>query len=65
MHAMQKRKSAVVHDFFTQYAELLLSRAESSDWLQWFALPYVKDPAQDPRFQVTLQKIFQQGMHFC
>ena len=54
VNAVQAGKLTVVQDFFSQYGELLLHRAESSDWLQWFALPYLKEPAQDPRFQVTV-----------
>ncbi|KAL0054014.1 hypothetical protein WJX82_002400 [Trebouxia sp. C0006] len=56
VNAVQAGKLTVVQDFFSQYGELLLHRAESSDWLQWFALPYLKEPAQDPRFQVFFTK---------
>ncbi|KAA6427061.1 MAG: hypothetical protein FRX49_02818, partial [Trebouxia sp. A1-2] len=56
VNAVQAGKLTVVQDFFSQYGELLLHRAESSDWLQWFALPYLKEPAQDPRFRVFFTK---------
>ena len=58
--AVQAKKLAVVQGFFSQYGELLLQRTESSDWLQWFALPYLKDPSQDARFQVC-----QTTCHVC
>lgn len=52
MLAIQAGKLEVVKDFFTQHAELLLQQAEASDWLVWFALPYISNPAQDERFKV-------------
>ena len=53
MLAIQAGKPEVVKDFFTQHAEPLLQQAEASDWLVWFALPYISNPAQDERFQVS------------
>lgn len=53
MLAIQAGKTEIVKDFFTQHAELLLQQAEASDWLVWFALPYISNPAQDERFQVS------------
>lgn len=54
VHAVQKGRLDRVVAFFQQHGEALLERRE--EWLAWFAIPYMKNPGADPRFQVFFTK---------
>ncbi|KAK9842513.1 hypothetical protein WJX81_003570 [Elliptochloris bilobata] len=51
VHATQAGKPGVVRDFFAQHGDALLAGPSSDEWAPWFALPFLRSPATDPRFQ--------------
>ncbi|KAI8890260.1 WD40 repeat-like protein [Backusella circina FSU 941] len=53
IHAMQHKKREKVIEFFDIYGPELHGKPE---WSQWFALPYVKNPVNDPTFETFFSK---------
>ncbi|KAI8341688.1 hypothetical protein BC941DRAFT_414230 [Chlamydoabsidia padenii] len=53
VHAIQHKKRDKVKEFFDVYGPDLHG---TSEWSQWFALPYVKQPASDPVFETFFTK---------
>ncbi|KAI9021463.1 WD40-repeat-containing domain protein [Phycomyces nitens] len=53
VHAIQHKKKDKVIEFFDQFGPELHGKPE---WSQWFALPYVKQPATDPTFETFFSK---------
>ncbi|KAK9818366.1 hypothetical protein WJX72_011380 [[Myrmecia] bisecta] len=51
VHASRAGKTDKIKEFFSEYGESLLQGPDAPDWHVWFALPYLKAPARDPRFQ--------------
>ncbi len=41
----------VVRDFLAQHGDALLAGPSADEWGAWFALPFLRSPASDPRFQ--------------
>lgn len=54
VHALQKGRPDRVLDFYEHYGESFLRTGD--DCHAWFALPYMKNPSTDPRFQVYFTK---------
>ncbi len=54
--AAQKQRMDKVKELFV-LAETMLTGPDAAQFEKWFALPYVADPASDPRFQVTARNI--------
>ena len=52
VHAPQAGNPGVVRDFLAQHGDALLAGPSSDDWAPWFALPLLREPSSDPRFQV-------------
>lgn len=40
-----------VHQWLEDYGEEVLAGPDATSWQLWFALPHMKAPATDPRFQ--------------
>ncbi|KAI9255118.1 WD40-repeat-containing domain protein [Phascolomyces articulosus] len=53
VYAIQHKKRDKVIEFFDLYGPDLHGKPE---WSQWFALPYVKNPATDPTFETFFSK---------
>ncbi|KAI7872923.1 WD40-repeat-containing domain protein [Spinellus fusiger] len=53
VHAIQHKKKEKVVEFFDTFGPELHDKPE---WSQWFALPYVKQPATDPTFETFFSK---------
>ncbi|CAO3647731.1 unnamed protein product [Mucor hiemalis] len=53
IHAMQHKKREKVIEFFDLYGAELHGKPE---WSQWFALPYIKNPSNDPTFETFFSK---------
>ncbi|KAH7438561.1 hypothetical protein KP509_04G020500 [Ceratopteris richardii] len=54
VYAIQKGRIDRVVDFFQRYGQELLHSGD--DWHAWFALPYIKNPQLDSRFQLYFSK---------
>ncbi|KAL1342434.1 hypothetical protein AAHE18_09G157300 [Arachis hypogaea] len=61
VHALQANRRDRVIDFFAVHGSDLLQR--SQDWTRWFAIPYVKNPNQDPEFRVYFSKEWYEALH--
>lgn len=53
VHATQHKKKEKVTEFFDIYGSELQGKQE---WVAWFALPYIKNPASDPTFETYFTK---------
>ncbi|KAI8091447.1 uncharacterized protein B0P05DRAFT_265373 [Gilbertella persicaria] len=53
IHAIQHKKREKVIEFFDIYGPELHGKPE---WSQWFALPYIKSPMNDPTFETFFSK---------
>ncbi|EDV22670.1 uncharacterized protein TRIADDRAFT_28145 [Trichoplax adhaerens] len=53
VNAVQNNKHEKVIEFFQKYSAELLNQ---SDWKEWFALPFVKNPEQSPTFSIYFHK---------
>lgn len=51
VHATQAGKPGVVRDFLAQHGDALLAGPSADEWAPWFALPFLRSPSTDPRFQ--------------
>ena len=54
VHATQAGKPGVVRDFLAQHGDALLAGPSADAWAPWFALPFLRSPSTDPRFQVSV-----------
>ncbi|KAJ7561480.1 hypothetical protein O6H91_03G030300 [Diphasiastrum complanatum] len=54
VYALQKGRPDRIIQFFEHYGDSLLQNGE--DWHSWFAIPYVRNPSTDPRFQIYFSK---------
>ncbi|KAI9468260.1 MAG: hypothetical protein EXX96DRAFT_591450 [Benjaminiella poitrasii] len=53
IHAIQHKKRDKVIEFFDVYGTEIHGKPE---WSQWFALPYIKNPSNDPIFETFFSK---------
>ncbi|KAG1456269.1 hypothetical protein G6F46_001374 [Rhizopus delemar] len=53
VHATQHKKKEKVTEFFDIYGSELQGKQE---WVAWFSLPYIKNPASDPTFETYFTK---------
>ncbi|CAM6082086.1 unnamed protein product [Calypogeia fissa] len=56
VNAVQKGQPDQVLLFFQRHGDSLLRNGRGDDWHGWFAIPYMKHPSIDPRFQVYFSK---------
>ncbi|XP_072987633.1 uncharacterized protein [Typha latifolia] len=54
IHAIKSGRQDKVVEFFGTNGSYLLQKRE--DWIQWFVIPYLKNPSLDPQFRVYFSK---------
>ncbi|CAF3892230.1 unnamed protein product [Rotaria sordida] len=54
IHAIQSSKMDKIHEFFDRLTKIL---QQSNEWTKdWFALPFIKNPEENPTFQLYFSK---------
>ncbi|KAM7445845.1 WD repeat-containing protein 91 [Porites harrisoni] len=56
VHALQNSKNDKVVEFFEKYTAELQTQTE---WREWFAIPFIKNPEQNVAFEMYFQRAWQ------
>ncbi|XP_031557069.1 WD repeat-containing protein 91-like [Actinia tenebrosa] len=60
VHALQNSKQEKVVEFFEKYT---IELQPQSEWREWFAIPFIKNPEQNSTFEMYFQKSWQETFY--